>query len=281
MFFVNVRVVSARFDLALWSLEFAVAVFVVACPCGIGLAAPTALLVGTGLSAKFGILARGGGEAFQEMAQVDVVVFDKTGTLTEGVEPRVCDVEFLPGPWDAQIVLGVAAELETASSHIIAVAIRDYCLHTGGERQHGQGFQESSGKGLRARFDGLGATAIIGSEAWMEEHGIRSPAQAFSCESWKTEGRTVVFLAMQPDAESVNSGHFILLASFVIMDNIRPEASDVIRWLHSHDITTWMLSGDNVTTAHAVAKIVGIPVTNVIAEVLPHEKVRVCRYLFI
>lgn len=67
------------FPLAVWSLEFAIAVFVVACPCGIGLAAPTALLVGSGLAAKFGILARGGGEAFQEMAQLDLVVFDKTG----------------------------------------------------------------------------------------------------------------------------------------------------------------------------------------------------------
>ncbi|KAJ8455795.1 hypothetical protein ONZ45_g18864 [Pleurotus djamor] len=79
-----------------WSLGFAIAVFVVACPCGIGLAAPTALLVGSGLAAKHGILARGGGEAFQEMAQVDLVVFDKTGTLTEGGDPKVSDVLILP-----------------------------------------------------------------------------------------------------------------------------------------------------------------------------------------
>ena len=74
--------------IAVWSLQFAAAVFVVACPCGIGLAAPTALLVGSGVAARHGILVRGGGEAFQEMAQVDIMVFDKTGTLTAGGEPQ-------------------------------------------------------------------------------------------------------------------------------------------------------------------------------------------------
>ena len=82
----------------IWSLEFAISVFVIACPCGIGLAAPTALMVGSGLSAKHGILARGGGEVFQEASQIDLVVFDKTGTLTEGrSEPKVTDV-IIHGP---------------------------------------------------------------------------------------------------------------------------------------------------------------------------------------
>src|ERR1700735_515871 len=94
---------------AIWSLEFAIAVFVVACPCGIGLAAPTALLVGSGLAAKHGILARGGGEALQEMAQVDIIVFDKTGTLTEGGEPTVSDAEILSSPLQRKVILGIAA----------------------------------------------------------------------------------------------------------------------------------------------------------------------------
>ena len=103
---------------AVWSLEFAIAVFVVACPCGVGLAAPTALLVGSGLAAKFGILVRGGGEAFQEAAQLDVIVFDKTGTLTQGGEPLVTDAELdtSSGQWNKEDMLGVAYELEYTSS---------------------------------------------------------------------------------------------------------------------------------------------------------------------
>ena len=88
---------------AVWSLEFAIAVFVVACPCGIALAAPTALLVGSGLAAQYGILARGGGEAFQEAAQLDIVVFDKTGTLTEGGEPKVTNAEVWTGDASGKI----------------------------------------------------------------------------------------------------------------------------------------------------------------------------------
>lgn len=81
-------------NIAVWSLEFAIAVFVVACPCGIGLAAPTALLVGSGLAAKYGLLARGGGEAFQEASRLDIVVFDKTGTITTG-KLQVSDVKYV------------------------------------------------------------------------------------------------------------------------------------------------------------------------------------------
>ncbi len=109
-------------------MEFAIAVFVVACPCGIGLAAPTALLVGSGLAAKFGILVRGGGEAFQEAAQLDIVVFDKTGTLTQGGEPRIADAQINGGDaWDANVLLSIAHTLESTSSHPLALAIRHYC----------------------------------------------------------------------------------------------------------------------------------------------------------
>ena len=113
---------------AVWALEFAIAVFVVACPCGIGLAAPTALLVGGGLAAKFGILVRGGGEAFQEAAQLDLVIFDKTGTLTEGGEPKITDADIRTEgtPWDRAKVLSVAhapcSSLPTMSSTISLIS---------------------------------------------------------------------------------------------------------------------------------------------------------------
>ncbi|KAJ8102971.1 hypothetical protein POJ06DRAFT_299255 [Lipomyces tetrasporus] len=114
-----------------WSLEFAISVFVVACPCGIGLAAPTALFVGTGIAAKYGILPRGGGEAFQEGAQVDVVVFDKTGTLTEGGAPKITDTMYLLEECKP-VAIQIARDLELNSTHPLAKAILDYA-----ERENG------------------------------------------------------------------------------------------------------------------------------------------------
>jgi len=253
-----------------WSLEFAIAVFVVACPCGIGLAAPTALLVGSGLAAKFGILARGGGEAFQEMERVDVVVFDKTGTLTVGEEPRVSDVEIAPeSSLKREILLGIAAELESATSHPLAIAIQHYCTSNGAIEQSGSSFVETAGLGIQGKFQA--GTAIIGSQAFMEKHGVVvDESTAELVQTWKAEAKSVVFLAVSEAADSDSfSG---IAAVFAVTDPIRSEAPSVISWFAKQGISTWMISGDNFTTASAVAKMVGIPESNVIAGVLPHEK---------
>ncbi|KAJ6539303.1 HAD-like domain-containing protein [Mycena capillaripes] len=253
-----------------WSLEFAIAVFVVACPCGIGLAAPTALLVGSGLAAKFGILARGGGEAFQEMERVDVVVFDKTGTLTVGEEPRVSDCEFAPEtPWKKEILLGMASALESATSHPLAIAIRHFCVSNGAIEQNGSSFAETAGLGIEAKFEG--GTAIIGSQAFMEKHGVVvDEGTSELVQTWKAEAKSVVFLAVSEAADSERFG--AIAAVFAVTDPIRSEAPSVISWFAKQGIDTWMISGDNITTASAVAKMVGIPASNVIAGVLPHEK---------
>jgi P-type Cu+ transporter len=262
---------------AIWSLEFAVAVFVVACPCGIGLAAPTALLVGSGLAAKFGILAQGGGEAFQEMAQVDIVVFDKTGTLTEGGEPVVSDFEVFQenGRWEREMVLGIAAEMESTSSHPLGTAIRSFCVSHGASLSNGSMFEEAAGKGLKAHFEDLHCTAIIGNEGWLEEHAtmvhdiIRQRLGA-----WKAEAKSVVLLAIRDESEDCgDSRGFAIVAIFGVADRLRPEAPSVVAYLQNQRIETWMISGDNPITAHAVARTVGIPTANVIAGVLPHEKV--------
>jgi P-type Cu+ transporter len=267
-----------------WSLEFAIAVFVVACPCGIGLAAPTALLVGSGLAAKFGILVRGGGEAFQEAAQLDLVVFDKTGTLTEGGDPRVVDAELLSSShWKPDVVLGIAAEIESASSHPLASAIQGYCAEKEATPQSASAFDETAGRGLKARFDALGCVGIIGNEAWMTEHGVTIDGRLESrLNAWKAEGNSVVLLALQKAvANAEEASLFAICAAFAVADPLRPEASAVVSLLQKQGISTWMISGDNPVTAQAVARKVGIPETNVIAGVLPHEKVRfegsVCR----
>jgi Cu+-exporting ATPase len=249
-------------------LQFAIAVFVVACPCGIGLAAPTALLVGLGLAAKFGILARGGGEAFQEMSQLDVVVFDKTGTLTEGGEPRVSDCELPASPWSKNTIFCIAAELESASSHPLAIAIRQYCRDS--TNLTGSNFEETPGKGVKASFQDLQCTAIIGNEVWMQEHdAILNAELSKQLEVWKLTAKSVVLLAVKAKEDVA----FQIAAIFAVTDLLRPEASEVISRLQVQGISTWMISGDNFTTASAVAMAVGIPAANVIAGVLPHEKV--------
>ncbi|KAI0253825.1 heavy metal translocatin [Lactifluus subvellereus] len=268
----------------LWSLEFAIAVFVVACPCGIALAAPTALLVGSGVAAKFGILVHGGGEAFQEAAQLDAVVFDKTGTLTVGGQSTVTDTEDLcdRSPWRREVALGLAAEMEASSSHPLATAIRSYCelnhaiLHTASS------VEEKPGRGLRAIFKDMGCSVIIGNEAWMAENGAEFPAEsADRLQSWKLEGKSVVLLAVRQDHTTEASGAdaFKILVLFAIADPLRPDAKVVVSHLRSQGLATWMISGDNVATAKSVARQVGIPESNVIAGVLPHEKADKVRWL--
>ncbi|KAI5120729.1 hypothetical protein M0805_006435 [Coniferiporia weirii] len=258
-----------------WALEFAIAVFVVACPCGIGLAAPTALLVGSGLAAKFGILVRGGGEAFQEAAQLDLVVFDKTGTLTRGGEPRItdADVQTTSTPWTRATVLSVAYALESASSHPLAIAVRNYCEQHGDVKftQGTASIEETGGRGLKGTFTSPPCEAIIGNERWMQEHGaVLNVTQERLFEQWKNEGRSVIAVAMR-DASS-ESNTYSVVAIFAAADELRPEARDVVHALQEQGLGTWMISGDNPTTARAVARAVGIPETNVIAGVLPQQK---------
>ncbi|KAG1872585.1 heavy metal translocatin [Suillus tomentosus] len=261
----------------IWSLEFAIAVFVVACPCGIGLAAPTALLVGSGLAAKHGILARGGGEAFQDMAQLDVVVFDKTGTLTEGGEPRVSDAEILLSSVPEKTLLGIAAELESASSHPLANAIRQYAGEHGAVSVVGNGFDEIAGKGVKADFKEMQCKAIVGNEALMQDHDVLlSPDVLQVLDKWKSEAKSIVLLAVTV-ADFDNE--YVVAAIFAVSDPIRREATGVIRHLQEQGIGTWMLSGDNETTAKAVAKSVGIPEINVIAGVLPQQKAKHIEWL--
>ena len=245
-----------------------------ACPCGIGLAAPTALLVGSGLAAKYGILARGGGEAFQEMAQLDIVVFDKTGTLTEGGEPRVSDAEILLSSMPQDMLLGIAAELESASSHPLATAVRQYAEKHGAMSVIGSAFDEIPGRGVKANFEDIHHTAIIGNEALMRDHAVLlSPDVSQTLDRWKSEAKSIILLAV---TNAGLDGHFVIATIFAVSDPIRQEAAGVIRHLHEQGNETWMLSGDNETTAKAVAKSVGIPEMNVIAGVLPQEKVCHC-----
>lgn len=272
---------------AAWSLQFAIAVFVVACPCGLGLAAPTALFVGGGLAAKYGILVKGGGEAFEKASRLDCVVFDKTGTLTIGGEPVVTDCKLLPRVGDLSFLQNekrlftMVKRLEDNSSHPIARAIVSYCKIQDQESCEIQEIAEIPGKGMKGVFasagDKIWSEVIIGNEALMSEHGAEMPVKASTTlDLWKRQGKSIAVVAMK-SASLQDSWH--IGAILGISDQIRPEATSVIHALRKRGTAVWMLSGDNYDSACAIGAQVGIPSENIIAGVLPSEKADKIQYL--
>ncbi|QIX00152.1 hypothetical protein AMS68_005669 [Peltaster fructicola] len=260
-----------------WSLQFAIAVLVVACPCGIGLAAPTALFVGTGLAAKQGILVKGGGEAFQDASALDCVVFDKTGTITEGGSPEISSSHFFTNVGH-DVLLGALLALESTSSHPLARAVVAFCQ--AGSQQviaNMHNIKEIPGKGMIGAFsvEGVVTELFIGNRAMATEYGSKLSDKALDLfEDWSREGKTVMLVGSRANHEP-----FTLNLMLAASDAIRPEAAGVIAALHAGGTDVWLLSGDNAMTASVVAASVGIPAHHVIAGVLPHEKADKIRHL--
>ncbi|KAI4254340.1 MAG: hypothetical protein LQ352_003158 [Teloschistes flavicans] len=274
-----------------WSLEFAIAVFVVACPCGIGLAAPTALFVGGGLAAKNGILVRGGGEAFQEASKVDAVVFDKTGTLTEGGNPTVTDHEIMADTLDANLVWSITRRLEETSSHPLARALLRLSSAYPGVDLAAESIAEEPGRGLRGTFT-VSTTqtryeAVLGSEAFINslQPGIFTYFHTNTLSLWKSQCKSVALLATRelssssPAKPVEESDLWTITAIFAVTDPIRPSAGPTIAALQARNISVYMLTGDNPATASAVASTLNIPADHVFAGVLPTEKADKIRWL--
>ncbi|OBU00067.1 hypothetical protein VE01_01858 [Pseudogymnoascus verrucosus] len=279
-----------------WSLQFAIAVFVVACPCGLALAAPTALFVGGGLAAQHGILVKGGGAAFEKASRLDTIVFDKTGTLTMGGDPVV--TEYLPiGPSDTahpvlaeRTLLSLIASAEDNSTHTLAKALSSFCaaqpaaeIEDVHQKPRLLEVHELPGRGMRALafLDEVFTEILIGNEALMSEYSIPVPTSASTVLStWKREGDSVVLVGISrphppssPPVPPATSDHFRhLSAMFAVSDAIRPSAPGIIRALHEAGTSTWLLTGDNPITAHAIGLKLGILPQNIIAGVLPAEK---------
>lgn len=270
----------------LWSLQFAIAVFVIACPCGIGLAAPTALFVGGGLAAKHGILVKGGGEAFQEASGLDCIVFDKTGTLTLGGEPAITDSEYLEDD-DQEMILGMIRKLEESSSHPIAKALVAFCNARKTRDVQFMTIEEVPGKGMRGSYtietsEGGVTEVIIGNESLMSDYGVDIPRTSSAIlDSWKAQGKSVALMAMRLTESKLSevATRWRLIAIFAIADPLRPEAANIIRSLQNKGIDVWMISGDHPMTAYAVGEMVGIPQSNIIAGVLPDQKAEKIEYL--
>lgn len=247
-----------------YALKFTISVVIIACPCALGLATPTAVMVGTGIGANNGILIKGG--AHLEMAhKVSAVIFDKTGTLTTG-KPVVTEFStFLKHP-DKNRVLQLVASAEASSEHPLASAVVNFATVSQNVKilHQPQEFTALVGQGVKAIVDG--DDVMIGSPVWMEENELflkdlpDATAVDNRIKTLEEEGKTVVLFAINHK----------LAGYLAIADQIKPEALATVRALKKMGILAWMVTGDNKRTAHAIAKQVGIE--HIFAEVLPSQK---------
>jgi len=250
--FIAWLVSGAGFEPALTS---AISVLVISCPCALGLATPTAIMVSTGKAAELGILIKSA-EALEALHSIDTAVFDKTGTITHG-KPSVTDV--IPvGSITKQELIKIAYSLEKMSEHPISRAVCDFAISEQSTFFEAENFISTQGKGISATIEGKDYHA--GNAAFIKEKGIFTDKAVSDAEKLSGDGKTVIYVA---DDEN-------LLGIIAVSDTIKDTSKIAIAELQSMGIETIMLTGDNETTAQVVQKSTGIK--KVIAEVLPTEK---------
>jgi len=233
-----------------------VSVLIIACPCALGLATPTALMVGSGMGAENGILIRSG-EAIQTMKDIKVVVFDKTGTITKG-KPGVTDIIPYNG-FDVETVLRVAASAEKGSEHPLGRAMVERAESQTLRLAEPEGFQALRGKGILVTVDGL--SVLVGSRRLVAEHGLDPAPLEAEMVRLEKEGKTAMLVAIDRKLAGV----------VAVADTLKEDSADAIRALHEMGLQTAMITGDNRRTADAIARAVGVD--HVLAEVLPDGKV--------
>lgn len=263
--FVPAVLVVALITLVAWGLYAgwphaliaAVAVLVIACPCSLGLATPTAIMVGTGMGAEAGILIKGG-EHLERAHKVDAVVFDKTGTLTVG-KPQVTDVWVADGV-ERGYFLAVAKKLEEQSEHPLAQAVVTYAANQGvPETFDATEVRAVPGNGIEGRI--ASRLIRVGNPRWIASLGISGLPQGV-LEGFQESAKTVMLVADENQ----------LLGALAVSDSLKPDAEHTVQELSRFGIEVWLLTGDNLKTAQAVAKEAGIDLEHVIAEVLPGDK---------
>lgn len=262
--FVPIVVALAVIVLAVWliiggsvseAVNHAISVLVISCPCALGLATPTAIMVGTGRGAKNGILIKSA-ESLETAHDVQTVIFDKTGTITTGV-PEVTDVLCAAGV-EREELLQLVASVEAKSEHPLARALCSYAAEQGISAMAVQQFAQIPGGGLRARL--AGEDVLAGNERLMNEQGIDLGALADKGDALSRAGKTSLYFAYAGSLAGV----------IALADAVKPESAAAIAVLKQRGVRTMMLTGDNVATANAIAQLVGVD--NVVAGVLPQEK---------
>ncbi|MCP1727552.1 Cu+-exporting ATPase [Natronospira proteinivora] len=241
----------------------AIAVLVISCPCALGLATPTALMVGSGMGAERGVLLRSG-SAIQTLRHVRVVVLDKTGTITKG-EPELTDVQAFEG-FDEDRLLAAAAGVEAGSEHPLAQAIVDGARDRGVEKPEARDFKSITARGMQASVDG--ETVLVGSRRLMQEKNVDLPGHADSdMQALEKTGRTAMLVSIGGRAAGI----------VAVADTVKEDSKRAIEALHGLGIRTVMVTGDNERTAQHVGKQVGID--EIQAGVLPDGKVEAIREL--
>jgi Cu+-exporting ATPase len=235
----------------------AVAVLVIACPCALGLATPTAIMAGTGVAARYGILIKDA-EALERAHEVSAVVFDKTGTLTSGA-PRIAHLSAINR--DEAALLQMAGALQRGSEHPLAKAVLEACTERGLTVADVSDSQSLTGRGITGNLEGR--RLALGNRRLLEESGLSAGPLAESASTWETEGRTLSWLIEQIPEPRV-------LGLFAFGDTLKPGALQAVQQLSARHISSHLLTGDNRGSAKVVAEALGI--TDVHAEVLPADK---------
>jgi P-type Cu+ transporter len=239
------------------ALTAAIAVLIIACPCALGLATPTAIMVGTGKAAEHGILIRGG-EALEQTRKIDTIVLDKTGTLTRG-KPAVTGIVPTDGLAEPAL-LRLAAAAEVGSEHPLGEAIVTRARELGLDLPPAEQFQSLTGKGIRAVIDGR--ELLLGNQALMRQAGVELDGLVERADALARGGATPMYVAVGGEAAGL----------IAVADTLKPESRQAVEQLEALGLEVWMLTGDNRRTAEAIAREVGIAPTHVLAEVLPEQK---------
>lgn len=263
-YFVPIVLTLAGVAFAIWlafgpglifALTVLIAVLIIACPCALGLATPTAIMVGTGKAAENGILVRGG-EALEMTRRIDTIVLDKTGTLTQG-KPKVTGIVPANGMQESD-VLRLAAAAEVGSEHPLGEAIVNRAQELGLELPVSTDFQSITGRGIQATIDGQ--ELFIGNRALMDQHSIELDQLLAQANSMAAEGVTPMFVAVEGAPAGI----------IAVADTLKAESTEAVAKLKALGLDVWMITGDNQATADAIARQVGVD--NVLAEVLPEQK---------
>lgn len=239
-----------------FALTVAVSVLVIACPCALGLATPTAIMVGTGLAAEHGILFKSG-ESLERAHQVDTVVFDKTGTLTKGQPELVSTYRYTDKLTDQEL-LAIVASLESASSHPISQAIVEAARKEEMQLKEVTSFENRAGYGIQGVVDGV--AYLVGNQALMDESGVSTHESQSQFQTLTQDGQTPIYIA--------SNGH--LLGLMGVADQLKEDSLEAVQALHAQGIEVVMLTGDHHQTAQAIAAKAGID--QVISQVLPDQK---------
>ena len=244
------------------AMNFLIATLVIACPCAMGLATPTAVMVGTGIGAKNGIFIKGG-DILEQAHHCNTVIFDKTGTLSSGdISVIECQHSCSTPP---QIHLAAIREVEDQSSHPIAISINHF-IGDVGEKPTVDNHKTIPGKGVTATANNF--VVKIGSYAWFKPEEIPYPDINAAAEQWLAGGFTVVVATTQ----KLESQEAPTVSIFALRDQPKPEATAVVNHLQRKGIEVYLVSGDAKSAAHHFASLVGIPQRRVFAEQLPKEK---------